>query len=409
MRCSPPLVIALVLAPLGACSTDGDDATGFADAAGDDASADTDDGDAEASSTSPADAEGGASEAGDDDDGDESSGGGSESTGDTGAEPPPVVDGIWISPAEIAELPTEGPAWESVLEHAMAAPGTPVLSDQDQDDNVFVLARAFVCVRLADDAMCESVRTSVMAAIGTEDGGRTLALGRELFAYIVAAELVGLSDDDDAAFREWLAGVVVEELDGRTLVTTHEDRPNNWGTHAGASRLAAAIYLGDEAEIERCADVFHGWLGARDVYAEFEYGELDWQADPDAPVGINPAGATRDGHSIDGVIPDDQRRAGGFTWPPQKENYVYGALEGALVQAAMLHRRGHAAFEWEDQAILRAVVWLHDEADYPAEGDDTWQPHVVNHFYRTDFPAEVPAATGKNVAFTDWTHPPTGS
>jgi hypothetical protein len=323
-----------------------------------------------------------------------------------GPAPPPPVGGIWISPEEIAALPTEGAAWESVLEHAMAAPGAPNLSDQDQDDNIHVLARAYVCVRLDDEAMCESVRSSVVAAMGTEDGGRTLALGRELFAYVVAAELVGLSAEDDAAFREWLAGVVVEELDGRTLVSTHEDRPNNWGTHAGASRLAAAIYLGDEAEIDRCADVFHGWLGARDVYAEFEYGDLDWQADPEAPVGINPVGAMRDGHSIDGVIPDDQRRAGGFTWPPPQENYVYGALEGALVQAAMLHRRGLPAFEWEDQALLRSVVWLHEQADYPAEGDDTWQPHVVNHYYGTDFPAEIPAATGKNVAYTDWTHAP---
>jgi hypothetical protein len=401
MRATPSFAIALLVA----CSADGGDSTGFAesadDAGSDGAASTSTDG---AGTSSPGTSEGGASEA--DDESEASTVGGAESTDATGAEPPPVVDGIWISTDEIEALPTDGPAWESVLEHAMAAPGTPLLSDQEQDDNVFVLARAFVCVRQGDEAMCESVRTSVMAAIGTEDGGRTLALGRELFAYVVAAELVGLSDDDDAAFREWLAGVVVEELDGRTLVSTHEDRPNNWGTHAGASRLAAAIYLGDEEEIQRCADVFHGWLGARDVYAEFEYGELDWQADPDAPVGINPQGSTRDGHSIDGVIPDDQRRAGAFTWPPQKENYVYGALEGALVQAAMLHRRGHPAFEWEDQAILRALVWLHDEADYPAEGDDTWQPHVVNHFYGTDFPAEVPAATGKNVAFTDWTHPP---
>jgi hypothetical protein len=328
------------------------------------------------------------------------------SSDDTGAEPPAEVDGIWISPEEIAALPTDGAAWESVLEHAMAAPGTPNLADQDQDDNIEVLARAFVCVRLDDAEMCESVQASVMAAIGTEDGGRTLALGRELFAYVVAADLVGLADEDDAAFREWLAGVVVEELDGRTLVSTHEERPNNWGTHAGASRLAAAIYLGDEDAIQRCADVFHGWLGARDVYAEFEYGDLWWQADADAPVGINPVGAMRDGHSIDGVIPDDQRRAGDFVWPPPQENYVYGALEGALVQAVMLHRRGHAAFDWEDQAILRAVEWLHEEAAYPAEGDDTWQPHVVNRFYGTDFPAELPAATGKNVAYTDWTHAP---
>ena len=53
--------------------------------------------------------------------------------------------------------------------------------------------------------------------------------------------------------------------------------------------------------------------------------------------------------------------------------------------------------------VLRAVRWLHDENDFPAEGDDTWQPHIVNHFYGTDFPAPVPSRSGKNVGFTDWT------
>ncbi|HET6582408.1 MAG TPA: alginate lyase family protein [Nannocystaceae bacterium] len=404
MRSSSPPCLALSL--LVACTAQGDGAADFGEASTADAGDDTGgDSGANGTTTMPAPGEtAGATDgaASDDDDG-SSSAAYSDATGDA---PLPVADGIWISTDEIAALPTEGEAWESLLEHAMASPGIPNLSDQDQDDNIEVLARAFVCVRLADDAMCETVRTAVVAAMGSEDGGRTLALGRELFAYIVAAELVGLSEADDAAFREWLAGVVVEELDGRTLVSTHEDRPNNWGTHAGASRLAAAIYLDDQAAIDRCADEFHGWLGARDVYAEFEYGELDWQADASAPVGINPVGAMRDGHSIDGVIPDDQRRAGGFTWPPPQENYVYGALEGALVQAAVLHRRGYPAFDWEDQALLRAVEWLHDEADYPAEGDDTWQPHVVNYFYGTDFPAPIPAATGKNVAYTDWTHAP---
>ena len=32
-----------------------------------------------------------------------------------------------------------------------------------------------------------------------------------------------------------------------TLVSTHENRPNNWGTHAGAARAAVARYLGDSA------------------------------------------------------------------------------------------------------------------------------------------------------------------
>jgi hypothetical protein len=247
-----------------------------------------------------------------------------------------------------------------------------------------------------------------MDAIETENGGDTLALGRELLAYVIAADLVGLDSADDDVFRVWLEGVVIEDLRGRTLVSTHEDRPNNWGTHAGASRVVAAVYLGDEDEITRCAQVFNGYLGDRASYAGFIYGDLNWQADPSAPVGINPLGATKDGHNIDGVLSDDQRRGGSFTWPPPKENYVYEGLQGALAQAVILYRRGHDVWNWQNRALRRAFDWLHEQANFPAVDDDTWQPHIVNHFYRTDFPAPVPSRTGKNMGYTDWTHASTG-
>jgi hypothetical protein len=137
----------------------------------------------------------------------------------------------------------------------------------------------------------------------------------------------------------------------------------------------------------------------------FRYGkDLSWQADQDNPVGINPKGATKEGHSIDGVLADDQRRCGGFQWPPCITNYAWEGLQGALALAVILHRAGYDVWNWQDQAILRAVKWLYDEADYPAEGDDTWQPYVINYYYGTNFPIVIPARAGKNVGFTDWTH-----
>ena len=74
----------------------------------------------------------------------------------------------------------------------------------------------------------------------------------------------------------------------------------------------------------------------------------------------------------DGVLPDDQRRSGVFRWPPSHENYVYEALQGALVQAVILQRAGYDAFNWQDKALLRAFRWLRDVTEYPATGDDTW-------------------------------------
>jgi hypothetical protein len=123
------------------------------------------------------------------------------------------------------------------------------------------------------------------------------------------------------------------------------------------------------------------------------------------PVGINPMGATLMGENVDGVIPDDQRRAGMFTWPPPQENYVWESLQGTVAAAHMLERAGYDAFEWEDRAILRAVSWLHDEPDFPASGDDSWIPFRVNAAYGTSFPTDQSRPTGKSVGFTGWTHP----
>jgi len=324
------------------------------------------------------------------------------------AQAAPASRGIWIAPERLASLPTQGPAWEALRRAAESALRRPDLSNQEDPTNVLVLAKALVAARTGDARLREQVVHACAAAIGTE-GGRTLALGRELAAYVIAADLVGLPPDVDARFRAWLDAVRRRPLDGRTLVSTHDDRPNNWGTHAGASRIAVDLYLGDAADLERSARVFRAWLGERDPYRGFHFGDLAWQSDPVRPVGINPVGALRAGRSIDGVLPDDQRRSGGFRWPPPHENYVYEALQGALAQAVMLERAGYAPFAWGDRALLRAFRWLYDEARFPAVGDDTWEPHLVNYYYGTAFTAPVPSQPGKNVGFTDWTHaaPPT--
>ncbi|HZD05704.1 MAG TPA: hypothetical protein VE173_12330 [Longimicrobiales bacterium] len=326
----------------------------------------------------------------------------------------PKASGIWISPAELAELPTSGPAWDNLLSHANTACGTVDLTDQEQTANVCIMAKALVFARTGRTAY----RTDVVQAItqivtAPTYTGRALSLGRELGAYVVAADLIDLphyAPDLDTRFRSALRTLRTTYTWGAasSLIDCNEKRPNNWGAHCGFTRAAIAVYLGDTADLARTAQVFKGYLGDRSSWAGFVYGgpdhDLSWQCDPTRPVGINPAGCSRDGLSLDGVLPDDQRRGGSFTTSPPKENYVWEALQGLLAQAVVLHRAGYPVFQWQDRALLRAVRWLHQVADYPAEGDDTWQPHIVNHYYGTSFPAPVPARAGKNVGWTDWTH-----
>jgi hypothetical protein len=325
----------------------------------------------------------------------------------------PVVtqsSGIWMSREQLLARPMSGAAWTSLKSAADRSCGTPDLGNQDDPVNVCVMAQALVFARTGTASYRTNVVTALRAVVNSGTySGRALALGRELAAYVIAADLVDLKTADptlDAAFRTKIKSLLTTPTTGgpASLVDCHETRPNNWGTHCGASRAAVAAYLGDAAQLARVATVFKGWLGDRAAYAKFAYGDLSWQCNAAAPVGINPAGCTKLGHPIDGVLPDDQRRTGGFTWPPPKENYVYEALQGALVQAVILGRAGYDVFAWQDQALLRAATWLNTTAAYPAGGDDTWQPHLVNYFYHTTFPAPIPSSPGKNVGWTDWTH-----
>jgi len=314
---------------------------------------------------------------------------------------------IWLSPAELQALPTSGAAWSSLAAEAQADWGPASVADQGSEHNTSTLAGALYAARVGDAAMREKTLSALEAAVGTEVGGTTLGLGRNLLAYVLAADLI---DHRSPRFVTWVDQVRHQVLEGRTLISTHEERPNNWGTHAGASRIAASLFVGDSADVARAAEVFHGWVGNRSVYAGFSYGNLDWQANPQQPVGINPAGATRLGRNVDGVLPDDQRRCNcgiPSCGPFAKENYVWEALQGAVVQAQLLARAGHPAWQWQDQALFRAVRWLYQEANYPAAGDDTWVPWLVNAVYQSEFRTVRPGQTrpGKNIGFTDWTHP----
>jgi len=319
--------------------------------------------------------------------------------------PPATATGIWISAAELAELPMSGEPWQNLKNDADLYWGAPNISDQEDKANIYAMSKALVYARTGIESYRTEVIEACMQAIGTEEGGRSLALGRNLGAFVIAADLVGLPPEEEVVFRAWLRTLLTERMsDGRSLTSCHEDRPNNWGTHAGGSRAAVAAYLGDDEELDRIAQVFKGWLGNRNSYSGFKYGDLYWQADPANPVAINPKGATLQGHNVDGVLPDDQRRGGSFSWPPPQENYVYEALQGALLEAVILHRAGYDVWNWEDKALLRAFTWLHNVADFPAEGDDLWQPFIINYFYGTDFPVPSTSRYGKNVARTCWTH-----
>jgi hypothetical protein len=319
-----------------------------------------------------------------------------------------VGSGIWISQQEIMALPTSGAGWEEVLAAANASAGSPSLSNQDSNNSTSIMAKALVCARLNTQPYCGDVESALNTVANGLPVDRALALGRELVGYVLSADIINLKQRNptlDAKFRTEISALRTKTTASGpdSLTVCDEERANNWGGHCGASRIAADLYLGDTADLEKASKVFRSWAGDYDAWTGLKYDQPyweDWQVDPSRPVGILPLNAKIDGNLVDGLQPEEMRRAGTFAWPPKATDYAWEGLQGRLASAYMLHRAGYDSLNWSDKAMLRAVQALY-RIGWPAEGDDQWQPWLVNAMYGTDFPT-TGGGKGKNVGWTRW-------
>ncbi|MGH2699557.1 MAG: alginate lyase family protein [Actinomycetota bacterium] len=338
----------------------------------------------------------------------------------------PIYKGIWISKAELDSIPMSGPGWSQMRSAADSNWGPANISDNNSKHDVSTLAGALVFARLYPHPEAEHYRVKVvdalMSVIGTEHNEPAdTSLGRNLSSYVIAADLInfpGFAPSEEAQWRQWLDALLERKVGGMTLAERHERRLTNHGTMSGGSRIAAAIYLGDSAELSRAARVFQGWLGDSSAYDGFTYGgDKDWFCDPSKLRGINPAGCARlvagAQRDIDGVLPAEQIRSGAAQWPPGTTNYVGGGLQGATMQAELLRRRGYPVLQWSDEALLRAFdrlwMWEQDFGGWWADGasvDSAHLPALVAFWYghkRSWWQPEL-AGAGKNFGWTEWTH-----
>jgi hypothetical protein len=304
--------------------------------------------------------------------------------------------------ATLLALPTTGTAWSDLKARADLPVAAPNLSDQNDPNDVIALAKALVYARTGVPRYRDETIAMLRAAVGTEYPGDALGIARGVAPLVLAADLIAWRDP---AWMTWLRNLRTwaNPDRGYTLVTMHEKRPNNWGTHAGAGRIATALYLGDATDLARAAKVFKGYLGDRASYASFTYGsDLTWQSSSLAVVGINPTGAVKLGMNVDGILPDDMRRGGPMpTVGDLGQSYTWEALQGIVLQAELLSRAGYPAWAWQDRAILRAFTRI-NALGYPAVGDDMWQPWLVNRRYGASFPVPTRTYPGKSFGYADW-------
>jgi len=329
-------------------------------------------------------------------------------------------DYLLMPRSELLALPVSGTAWSALKSVADGSLGSPDLCDINADHHLRTLGAALVFARTGTSSYGTKARAGIMAAIKTQVtgcGSATLALGRQLAAYVLAADFAGLSGTDDATFRTWLAAIRTKNIGGHavwnSITTTHKDSANNWGANAGASRIAASLYLGDSADVAAAAKVTQGFLGNRTAWAGFgdrlDSDDLSWScAGSSSYTPVNKS-CTKSGIDVDGGIIMDISRSGSLTWPPGSTagSYQADSTTAMALQVELLSRNGYgSAWDWSDSAVRRAAQLLVRSAK---DGGPGWNetnagsqaPWLLNKRYGTFLPTRH-SAMGRGIGFADW-------
>lgn len=325
-------------------------------------------------------------------------------TGLVACEPSAPTKGIWLSADEVKALPTSGQAWDRVNAAANGNWGSVNLGDNNSLHDTYTLAGALVGVRTGNTTLISKTRAAVMSTLNS-GYARVLELARNITCYVIAADLVGLPASDESKFKTYLTGLLTKPLSGHSggtnLITTAELSANNWGDMSRAAVAAIAVYTGNQSALDRVANAQKEFLGEI-TSQHLNYTSTNWHTLP--LHGINASGATISGHSVDGVIPEDQRRTGEFAWPAPKGSYPWEGMQGALVAGVILQRAGKVNINDGNFALRRAYNWLFNVNQNPASGDDAYQAWVFNEVTGTSFPTIAVSSPGKNMGWTDWTH-----
>jgi len=344
----------------------------------------------------------------------------------------PASGGIWIDREAVMRLPTSGTAWDRVLSDAGRDPGTASVADQNSNHDVYTMAAALVCVRTGQH--CAKAERGLLDAIGTERGGRWLAVGRNLAAYMIAADLLNLRADGNpnsagTRFEAWAAGWLTRRLDDNNDGGQRPFAPFHSGANAAAQEglayVAVAAYLRDGRAMDRAWDAFRTFAcdpGAPDrenidLVRPVNDG---WTHDSRNPCAVNPSRTTRRVPSgrpgagsvqrIDGALVGDMRRGGTYQWAPGYTQYPWVGLEGFVPAAVILQKAGYPAMAVADRAVLRTHEYLMHLRT--ATGDRRWFDgdrareivQLVNHSYGARFPMNGVAGAGRTVGYTHWTH-----
>ncbi|HEV8281145.1 MAG TPA: hypothetical protein VGQ02_04755 [Candidatus Limnocylindrales bacterium] len=314
-----------------------------------------------------------------------------------------ATDFLLGSRSEILSRPISGAAWAAITAAADATPGSPdITCNQDQRSHPrATLAAALVYARTGLVTYRDKAIELIEAAYPTarDCGNAILSLGRQLGAYVLAADFAGYRD---ASFVTWLRNIRTRSFPSShsrwyTLAGTAADSANNWGTFALASLTAADAYLGDTTGLARDWALFKDY---GDGTASFLH-TPSYQAVWSCPAGyeINPASCSDP--RKEGAAVEDASRS---TFPTI-DGYPAEAAQGYVVQAEILSRAGYAAWTVNDRQICRNAKWRERLGNLNHSSADHYVTWLTNARCGFTQPTQA-AGFGRVFGFTDWLYGP---
>ena len=260
------------------------------------------------------------------------------------------------------------------------------------------LASALIYARTGIESYRTKAVSLIEAARATarDCGNAVLSLGRQLGAYILAADYVG---HRTSSFVAWVSSIRTQSFPSshdlwNNLRRTSQVTSNNWGTFALASVTIADAYLRDASGLATDWAVFvdYGDLGTSRFVHTASYQSV-WSC----PVGyeINPASCTTS--QKEGAAVEDASR----TTYPSIGGYPAEAAQGYVVQAEVLAKAGYAAWTVNDRQVCRNAKWRERLSNLNYTSADQYVTYMTNR--RCGFSQPVTGAPfGRIFGFTDW-------
>jgi hypothetical protein len=332
--------------------------------------------------------------------------------------------GVWLTPAEIQQIPTNNDSWDDLVSYSTRP--MDIVGDifctsggscsGDSDTTAAMFARAIVGLRLNDQALLNELRgelnrvpQAINHAIDVREDLDEKWAERNIALIAVSANLIDHRPPAlISAFWKALRGTNFEE--GHTIEWHGLNQLPNKPAH-GLWSLLAVAYLAEDWPTVNAAVKAHAkamgeknWGGLPNDHRFVLTGQGegdDWQTlrpgGKSDPIAVMPEGIYYGSHGVGGLYLADQYRAGdGPEWPPSHTNYTWEGLgpHNALAWAA--HHIGYTdVFALGNYAILRSAVFSYAAYDgksvWAATGNDTWQIAAIMAWAKPIFGRSLPA------------------